>query len=119
MRSLLSRAILAGSAALVTLAATAAAWTGCSTEGAATPVEDATHPFESGGDTRVQVVDVRDDATPTVVLCGEEQLCDPDVPAICTPLKSDAAIDVVVDAEDAGSDGSTAGSTSACRIVKR
>lgn len=121
MRSLVSRAIVAGSAALVTIFVASAAWTGCSTSDSSTAAPDSPTPFESGGDTRIQIVDVRDDAAPTVTLCGEDQLCDPDVPAICTPLKTDAAV-VETDAtdEDVGpGDGSTAGSTSACRVVKK
>lgn len=119
MRTMLSRALLAGTVASLTIGVGASMWAGCAAEDELPSADTGTEPFDgSGGDTRFQVIDVRDDAVTAVVLCGEEQLCDPDVPAICTPLMSDAAPDAIEPA-DAPGDGSTAGSTSACRIVKR
>jgi hypothetical protein len=121
MRSLATRAILAGTTALLTLGVVASMWAGCATSSDGDMADTGTPPFDgSNSDTRFQVVDVRDETATAVNLCGEEQLCDPDVPAICTPLMSDAAADTTpVDAEDAVGDGSTSGTSSACRVVKR
>ena len=116
MTSLVSRALLAGSIALATVGALASLGSGCAAESSAESADTGEKPFEGGGDTRVQVIDVRDDVAVTVTLCGEEQLCDPDIAAICTPLMSDAA----TDSSDTGQMMTDAsGSTSACRIVKK
>jgi hypothetical protein len=65
----------------------------------------------------VHPAEVRDDTGTTAALCGEEQLCDPDIAAICTPLTPDAGSDS--SATDGETDGSSAGTTNACRVVRR
>lgn len=124
MRSLRSRTFLA--LGTVVLAATVASAsgvvaTGCAADSDSEEVAgDAIGPYETSGDTKVQVVDVGDDAKPVVDLCGDERFCDPDVAAICAPLPTDAgSADASEDGGDGGGDGSTVGSTLACRVVKR
>lgn len=116
MRPLVYRALLSAVFAIASVGSIAG---GCSTSSDSDTVTDSgPEPCcDSSGDTRFQVIDVRDEAAVSMALCGEDQLCDPDVPAICTPLMSDAATDA--DANDGGQMGDASGSTSACRIVKK
>jgi hypothetical protein len=117
MRSLISRTFLAGSVAIFASTVAAGLWSGCASESeSSAPPPDTAPEADAIDDTRVQVIDVRDDAGTSAALCGDEQLCDPDIAAICTPLSPDAGADT--GATDAVIDGSTA-STAACRVVKR
>jgi hypothetical protein len=118
MRSLFSRSLLTASIALASIAL-AAAWSGCSVDPGASDSPDP-EPIDGGvSDTRIQEVNVRDDAGATAALCGEDQLCDPDIAAICTPISSDGGVDDGVADEDSETDGSTASTTNACRVVER
>ncbi len=119
MRSLVSRTFVAGTVALAGVFGGAAAWSGCGSESASESpplADDSSHP-DAFDDSHVQVVDVRDDTGKSAALCGEVQLCDPDIAAICTPLSPDAAADTAM--ADVASDGSSAGTTNACRVVQR
>jgi len=99
--------------------------TGCAEDASPTePGNDATTDAGAPSDTRVQVIDVGDDAKTSGDLCGEERFCDPDIAAICTPAAVDAgSTDAVSDAPADALDGEAsvdAGSTTlACRIVLR
>jgi len=111
MRSLTSRPLAAGLASFAVAATLAGLWAGCST--AAKEDDggfDAGIGTDASGDTQVQVIDVRDDAGSTAALCGDEQLCDPDIAALCTSLGAEAGA-------EAASDG--ASTEGACRIIKR
>jgi hypothetical protein len=113
MRPLVLRALLASSFAIATVASVAG---GCSPDSDTQESTDTgTAGFDGSADTRFQVIDVRDEAATTAKLCGEEQLCDPDIAAICTPLMGDAASDTT----DTMQMGDASGSTAACRIIKK
>jgi len=111
MRPLLFRTVIAAVASLAAVALVGGAWVGCSAQQEDDLKGfDASAPIDAPEDTLVQVVDVRDDAGTTAALCGEEQLCDPDVPALCTSLAGDAGEDT---------ESETGATENACRIIKR
>lgn len=119
MRSLVYRALLASGFTVAMVLSVAG---GCGGGDAGNATSDSgSEPFDGSADTRFQVIDVRDDVGETINLCGDEQLCDPDIAAICTPLMSDAATDTTdtTDTTDGGPVGDASGSTAACRIIKR
>lgn len=103
-----------------------------SAPGCAASSSDASGPMPSddvgvvdgGVDSSVQLVEVGDDSGSPADLCGTPS-CDPDVPAVCTPLVTDSGIDDgpadggSVDAGDAASDAEAGSSISACRVVFR
>lgn len=136
MRPFRSRTIhVAVTAAFAALTFSGLVASGCGAEDDASlsPMSDASVDVGPSSDTRVQVIDVGEDAQTHAPLCGEEQFCDPDVAAICTPLAVDAgASDAAPPASDAGPDddggdaadavddaGDSGPSTLACRIVLR
>jgi hypothetical protein len=116
-------------AALVAVGGVGAVNAGCAAQSAEPGVLDDSSVPDAGSDSKVQGFEVHDDAGTTTDFCGEMQLCNPDVPAVCTVLvtdsgapssDSDSDSDSGLDstAEDASSE-TGAGSTSACRVVHK
>jgi hypothetical protein len=107
--------------ALVAGAVVGASSAGCAADNrtAETPADGSVLDAES--DSKVQGFEVHDDASAPKDYCGEMQLCDPDVPAVCMVLVTDAMPDTSSDVDDASVDAAPsetgAGSTSACRVI--
>ncbi len=119
MRPALRRTLAALVAALGTTGLVATIASGCALDFEEELPDDETF-LDTGGDGRVQGVEVGDDADRVLDLCGERN-CDPDFAFICTPLVKEAgppgsdaatsADSAVADAapKDAGSDAKSDG----------
>ncbi|MGZ5969130.1 MAG: hypothetical protein ACXWP4_15760 [Polyangiales bacterium] len=96
---------------------------GCAADNASAPPLSDASVTETEGDSKIQDFEVHDDASAPADYCGEMQLCDPDVPAVCMVLVTDATpsddADGAADASDAPVSETGAGTTSACRVVHR